>query len=112
MDKNPSCNSDALPKVDHNLSDLTKGIRSVVDAKGNFVTSRKAESEEYEIKLEGPRECLDSLPIFDEFDDICSAGVDEDSDDDEEADDVEYDVDFFETKFCRSSESLSQMFLN
>ena len=32
---------------------VTKGIRSVVDVKGNFVTSKAAEAEEEEINFEG-----------------------------------------------------------
>ena len=41
------------PELHGHLSNLTCGVRSVVDSKGNFVTSRKEEAEETEPILEG-----------------------------------------------------------
>ena len=61
---------------------------------GNFVTSKKEESEPLKlIKLEGPRENLSAPPEFVESEDIDFAGALEDSDDDEDADELEYDID-------------------
>ena len=57
----------------------------------NFYVSYKPSSTK--IKLEGPRENLSAPPEFVESDDIGSAGALEDSDDDEDADDLEYDID-------------------
>ena len=67
------------------LDELTKNWKTV--------TSKKEESEPIKIKLEGSRENLSAPPEFVESDDIGSAGALEDSDDDEDADDLEYDID-------------------
>ena len=73
------------------ISDLTKGIRSVVDAKGNFVTSRAVEAEEEEpIHLL----TIDEVePNFVESDVLFETGNDPDSEDEDDADECEMDVD-------------------
>ena len=41
------------PELHGRISDLTKGFRSTVDAKGNFVASNLAETEEKDVIFEG-----------------------------------------------------------
>ena len=67
------------------MSNLVSGVRSVVDAKGNFVTSRKSEAEEeehvYTVLQESPVGNL----VFEEIEDVVT-GSDHEGDSDEDVD--------------------------
>ena len=85
------------------ISDLTKGVRSVVDSKGNFVTSREAAVEDEEIVFEGIFE--ENAPQFEKID------IEEDSEDELAGDELEASMDAFLLEYFAEEHWISANFV-